>query len=292
MTHAELSPERMPYYLSEDNTDPSLNVAYLKDAYDLLHHTLKNEPRAKVDLNSLPYSCTIIDYGMRTGIWSVEIAECVRDLHGRVVGYDITDLHPPMDKLPENLTIAIGDDENVWRKGSPYDIIHARVVESIVDWQDFPKIAYNNLNPGGCLIVEMVDLMPCGDEQRSFPADSALKAWAEKFRQYDKRQADQQEIEALLRDQGFDVTCATIDLPINPYRQSENERESGKRFHWCLRQFLQAKCFASRREAPPQEMLDLVAEATKEIRNPDNHAFCKCYILTASKRVDNCKLWW
>ncbi|KAI3530164.1 hypothetical protein CABS02_14612 [Colletotrichum abscissum] len=133
MAYAELSPERIPYYLSDDNTDPSLNVAYLKDAYDLLHHTLKNEPRAK----------------------------------GRVVGYDITDMHPPMDKLPDNLTIAIGDDERVWRKGTPYDIIHARVVESIVDWQDFPKIAYNNLNPGGCLIIEMVDLMPCGDEQKS-----------------------------------------------------------------------------------------------------------------------------
>ncbi|KAK0367922.1 methyltransferase domain-containing protein [Colletotrichum limetticola] len=290
MTHAELSPERMPYYLSEDNTDPSLNVAYLKDAHDLLHHTLKNEPRAKVDLNSLPYSCTILDYGMRTGIWSIEMAELVTS--PPIIRVAKLTKCKGADKLPENLTIAIGDDERVWRKGSPYDIIHARVVESIVDWQDFPKIAYDCLNPGGRLIVEMVDLMPCGDEQRSFPADSALKAWAEKFRQYDKRQADQQEIEALLRDQGFDVTCVTVDLPINPYRQSENERESGKSFHWCLRQFLQAKCFASRREAPPQEMLDLVAEATKEIRNPDHHAFCKCYILTASKRVDNCKPWW
>ncbi|KAK1713408.1 uncharacterized protein BDZ83DRAFT_637647 [Colletotrichum acutatum] len=292
MTYAELSPERMPYDLSDDNTDPSLNVAYLKDAYDLLHHTLKNEQRAKVDLDSLPYSCAILDYGMRTGIWSIEIAECVRHLHGRVVGYDIIDMHPPMDILPENLTLVTGDDGRVWRKDSPYDIIHVRFVESIVDWQNFPKIAYNNLNTGGRLIVEMVDLMPCGDEQKSFPGNSALKAWAEKFRQYDKRQADQQEIEALLRHQGFDVTCAAIDLPVNPYKQSKNEQESGKRFHWCLRQFLQAKCFASRREAPPQEMLDLVADATKEIRNPDHHAFCKCYVLTAFKRADKCRPWW
>ncbi|KAK1463552.1 hypothetical protein CTAM01_17091, partial [Colletotrichum tamarilloi] len=55
----------------------TLFQAYLKDAHDLLHHTLKNEPRAKVDLNSLPYSCTILDYGMRTGIWSIEMAELV-----------------------------------------------------------------------------------------------------------------------------------------------------------------------------------------------------------------------
>ncbi|KXH55795.1 hypothetical protein CNYM01_13768 [Colletotrichum nymphaeae SA-01] len=111
----------------------TLFQAYLKDAYDLLYHTLKNEPRAKVDLDSLPYRCLILDYGMRIGIWSIEIVECVRHLHGRVVGYDITDMHLPMDKLLDNLTIAIGDDERVWREGTPFDIIHARVVESIVD---------------------------------------------------------------------------------------------------------------------------------------------------------------
>ncbi|KAG7038424.1 methyltransferase domain-containing protein [Colletotrichum scovillei] len=290
MTYAELSPERMPYYLSDDNTDPSLNVAYLKDAYDLLHHTLKNEQRAKVDLDSLPYSCAILDYGMRTGIWSIETAESVTS----PPIFRVTKLTEckVADILPENLTLVTGDDGKVWRKDSPYDIIHVRFVESIVDWQNFPKIAYNNLNTGGRLIIEMVDLMPCGDEQKSFPGNSALKAWAEKFRQYIKCQADQQEIEALLRDQGFDVTCAAIDLPINPYKQSKIEQESGKRFHWCLRQFLQAKCFASRREAPPQEMLDLVADATKEIRNPDHHAFCKCYVLTAFKRADKCRPWW
>ncbi|KAI3530633.1 hypothetical protein CABS02_14436 [Colletotrichum abscissum] len=167
MTYPELSPERMSYYLSDDNTDPSLNVAYLKDAYDLLHHTLKNEPRAKVDLNSLPYSCAILDYGMRTGIWSIEIAESVAS----PPIFRVTKLTEckGANKLPDNLTLVTGDDERVWRKESPYDIIHVRFVESFLNWQNFPKIAYDNLNPGGRLIVEMVDLMPCGDEQKSFP---------------------------------------------------------------------------------------------------------------------------
>ncbi|CAI0650288.1 unnamed protein product, partial [Colletotrichum noveboracense] len=269
--------------------------AYLEDAYDLLHYTLENEPQAQVDLESLPYRCSILDYGIRTGIGSSETAERVEMLFGQVVGYDVTNIHPSIDKLPANLSIHIGDDDKLWRKGTSYDIIHARVVERMLDWQSFPKRAYDSLNPGGRLIVELIDLTPQSDDDNPLPAGSALEVWAQKLYNYDGQQRGYEQVQAIqeiLKAQGFDVTCTMIDLPINSHRVSDREKETGKRFHWCLRQFLQAKCFAPHSELPPQELFDTVTKATQEIRNLNHQAFCTCYVLTASKKEDKQKPWW
>ncbi|KAJ5004501.1 methyltransferase domain-containing protein [Colletotrichum sp. SAR 10_99] len=60
-----------------------------------------------------------------------------------------------------------------------------------------PSMAHDSLNPGGRLIVELIDLTPQSDDDSPLPAGSALELWAQKLYNDDGQQEGYEQVQAI-----------------------------------------------------------------------------------------------
>ncbi|TEA20855.1 Secondary metabolism regulator LAE1 [Colletotrichum sidae] len=127
----------------------------------------------------------VLDVGTGTGIWAMDFGE--EHPEAEVIGVDLSASQPQF--VPPNVFFEIDDVEESWTFSRPFDYIHSRMMKgSIRDWKKFLEQCYEsapllpwslleNLNPGGYLELNDVDLFPVSDDDTLKDDGGLLKAF-------------------------------------------------------------------------------------------------------------------
>ncbi|TDZ65132.1 Secondary metabolism regulator LAE1 [Colletotrichum trifolii] len=116
----------------------------------------------------------VLDVGTGTGIWAMDFGDDHPE--AEVIGVDLSASQPQF--VPPNVLFQIDDVEESWTFSQPFDYIHSRMMKgSIRDWKKFLEQCYENLNPGGYLELNDVDLFPVSDDDTLKDDGSLLKVF-------------------------------------------------------------------------------------------------------------------
>ncbi|KAL0941220.1 uncharacterized protein CTRU02_203983 [Colletotrichum truncatum] len=180
-----------------------------------------NDPDAKVG--------RVLDVGTGTGIWALDFGEEHPD--AEVIGVDLSAIQPNCT-LP-NVRFEIDDIEESWTYSRGFDYIHSRMMtSSISSWKDYIKKCYDNLNPGGYLEINEVDLMPRSDDD-TLKEDCALlkfsRLWGEAAAKFGRPfLEDLSVLRDVMMEVGFeDVHAKKFKWPSNPWARDKKYKELG-----------------------------------------------------------------
>ncbi|TDZ13654.1 Secondary metabolism regulator LAE1 [Colletotrichum orbiculare MAFF 240422] len=228
----------------------------------------------------------VLDVGTGTGIWAVEFG----DLHpqAEVVGVDLS---PPQTEVPPNVTFEVDDVEEPWLFGRPFDYIHSRMMtSSLSNWRQFIQTSFDNLNPGGYLELQEMDLMPQSDDGTLRPDTAIVKCFELLGQAAGALNHPFQDIPALvkiLQEVGFeDVYIRKVKWPTNTWPKEEHHKTLGTWAHencmagiegWTIAPLTRG--LGWRRE----EVQVLLIKVREEFRDRSIHAYWPCYAIYGRK---------
>ncbi|TDZ40553.1 Secondary metabolism regulator LAE1 [Colletotrichum trifolii] len=152
----------------------------------------------------------VLDVGTGTGIWAVEV--------------------------PPNVTFEVDDIEEPWLFGRPFDYIHSRMMTSgLSNWRQFIQTSFDNLNPGGYLELQEMDLMPQSDDGTLRPDAAIVKCFELLGQAAGALNHPFQNIPALvniLQEVGFEhVYIRKVKWPTNTWPKEEHHKTLGTWAH-------------------------------------------------------------
>ncbi|KAK1460635.1 hypothetical protein CCUS01_08740 [Colletotrichum cuscutae] len=152
--------------------------------------------------------------------------------------YKSTPSHPRKQKLtrsfsvPPNVRFEVDDAEDPWLYSRPFQYIHSRVITSgISSWAKYLKKCYDNLEPGGWVELQEIDLAPTSDDGTLKP-DSALLRWADLLQEasekFGRPFAKVPPLKDVMVEAGFiDVQMTVTKWPSNSWPKDHQWKEIG-----------------------------------------------------------------
>ncbi|OLN88617.1 Trans-aconitate 2-methyltransferase 3 [Colletotrichum chlorophyti] len=117
----------------------------------------------------------VLDVGTGTGIWAMDFGD--EHPEAEVIGIDLSPTLPAY--VPPNVRFEVDDAEEEWTYSKPFDYIHCRVLtSSLSDWKLYLRRCFENLEPGGWLELQEIDLFAKSDDGTLTP-ESSLLNWCQ-----------------------------------------------------------------------------------------------------------------
>ena len=180
-------------------------------------------------------------------------------------------------------------EEDEWHFHQPFDFIHSRMmVGSFKDWPKFMSTAYKWLRPGGWLECQDVDSLDCDDDTFSMnPPSCALARWwslvCEAFDKIDRSVLAAPNHQKCMIDARFvDTRDEIYKWPINTWPKDEKMKLIGLWSRENTLEALEALALAPLTRIlgwSKEEVMVLVAQARKDVINPEIHAYWNMWVL-------------
>ncbi|KAL8404367.1 hypothetical protein RB594_009279 [Gaeumannomyces avenae] len=257
---------------------------------DLQHHVMTLTIQGKLCLcpkNEGAHS--VLDLGTGTGIWAMEYADAHPE--AEVIGVDLSPVQPLF--VPPNCSFEIDDLEKEWTWTKKFDFVFSRMMTgSFADNRSIVEKAFNQLEPGGYFEAQDM-VVPLGCDDGTLSEDAPLSRWLKVMMESmvvmgrPLLSSSEQQWKDLMEDVGFeDVRHTVYRWPINRWPRDPYYKELGA---WSLENMDAALEGASL--APltrglgwtKEEVLVLVAQVRKDLRNTRIHAYWPIHIVYGRK---------
>ncbi|KAF4986725.1 hypothetical protein FGRMN_10702 [Fusarium graminum] len=228
-----------------------------------------NDPEAKVN--------HVLDVGTGTGIWAMDYA----DEHpgAEVIGIDLSPIQPTF--VPPNVQFIIDDIEEEWHYSSLFDYIHSRMMNSsIADWESYAAKTFENLEPGGYVEFQEIDVFVTADDH-TLTEQNSLSRWARLLHDASVKLGrpyfDPGRIKDVLSKVGFeDITEAKFKWPTNSWPKDKKHKQLGLWNNENAKSFLEAVAIAPLTRAlgwSREEVIVFLTQVRKELKDPKIHAY-------------------
>ncbi|OLN96145.1 Malonyl-[acyl-carrier protein] O-methyltransferase 1-like protein 3 [Colletotrichum chlorophyti] len=207
-------------------TDRVTEMDRLDIAHAMIYKSIGNRlylaPLEKEKIHS------ILDVGTGTGIWSMEIGDLFPN--AEIIGNDLSAIQP--EWVPPNVKFEIDDVESPWLNERKYDYIFVRhMLISIQDWPKLVKNIYRNLNPGGWVEFQDLDVEYYSDDG-TYTEEHAVRKWNKQLvdacEAMGRTARPGPQLEGWVKDAGFqNVTHQKFKIPIGPWAKDPYYREVG-----------------------------------------------------------------
>ncbi|OHE97400.1 hypothetical protein CORC01_07305 [Colletotrichum orchidophilum] len=189
------------------------------------HDHLGNAPPADFDAKV----GRVLDIGTGSGIWAIDYGE--EHPEAEVLGVDLSAVQPEF--VPPNVRFEVDDIEEPWIFSDAFDYIHCRMMTwSITDWKKLFKQSYDNLNPGGYLEANEVDLIPLSDDGTLKEDSNLMKSvrlWGSAAEIFGRPFADTRRLKQFMEEVGFeDVQMKRFKWPTNSWPKDRHYKELGE----------------------------------------------------------------
>ncbi|KAL0781858.1 hypothetical protein CaCOL14_003193 [Colletotrichum acutatum] len=228
-----------------------------------------NDPGSKVG--------RVLDVGTGSGIWAIDYGDEHPD--SEVRGIDLSAAQPTF--TPKNVKFLIDDLEEPWTYSRPFDYIHSRMMNSSIrDWREYIRNCYDNLNPGGYLELNEIDVKPLSDGGTLKPEHSisrTVEMLQEASELFERPYQDPRALKAVLMETGFTgVTMHHFKWPTKSWPKEPRHKELGVWHNENLTQGWEAICMAPLTRAlrwTKNEVLVLMAENRRDFCDRNIHAY-------------------
>lgn len=258
------------------------------DRLDLQHNMWLLTLRGKLALCPKEHGAKrVLDAGTGTGIWAMEYG----DLHpqAEVIGVDLSPVQPNL--VPPNVTFEADDLEKEWTWNVPFDFIFARILAgSLVSYEDFVRKAYDNLEPGGYIELQEVEL-PYRSDDGTLPKDSDIARYGQLFKDacktINRPMVEGDQLEEWVRKAGFvNVTRTQLKWPLNSWPADKHYKEIGAWCHYNVDQGLEGLSLALFTRIlgwSKEETLVFCGKVRNQFKDRSIHAYSPITIVYAQK---------
>ncbi|KXH67494.1 TAM domain methyltransferase [Colletotrichum salicis] len=241
-----------------------------------------NDPGSKVG--------RVLDVGTGSGIWAIDYGE--EHPKSEVRGIDLSAAQPTF--TPRNVKFLIDDLEEPWTYSRPFDYIHSRMMNSSIrDWREYIQNCYDNLNPGGYLELNEIDIAPLSDDGTLKAEHSICRTVGmlqEASELLGRPYQDVKTLKAVVMEMGFtDVTMQHFKWPTNSWPKEARHKELGVWNNENLTQGWEAICMAPLTRAlywTKNEVLVLMSENRRDFCDRNIHAYFSIWSIYGRKPVD------
>ncbi|KAI8310247.1 Secondary metabolism regulator LAE1 [Colletotrichum sp. SAR11_240] len=229
----------------------------------------------------------VLDIGTGTGIWAINFAD--EHPESEVLGNDLSPIQP--SDVPPNVRFEVDDIEDEWTYSRPFDYIHSRVMtSSVADWPQYLKKCYDNLQPGGYLELQELDLFPSCDDG-TLTKDSPLMKWADLLYgasvKFGRPYLEISTLRKAMIEAGFeDVTMSTYKWPSNSWPRDIHFKELGMWQRENMLSGLDGFTLAPLTRAhdwSPAEVSVFLIDVRKVINDRNIHAYWPIYFIVGRK---------
>ncbi|KAF4920563.1 Secondary metabolism regulator LAE1 [Colletotrichum viniferum] len=229
----------------------------------------------------------VLDIGTGTGIWAINFAD--EHPESEVLGNDLSPIQP--SDVPPNVRFEVDDIEDEWTYSRPFDYIHSRVMtSSVADWPQYLKKCYDNLQPGGYLELQELDLFPSCDDG-TLTKDSPLMKWADLLYgasvKFGRPYLEISTLRKAMIEAGFeDVTMSTYKWPSNSWPRDVHFKELGMWQRENMLSGLDGFTLAPLTRAhdwSPAEVSVFLVDVRKVINDRNIHAYWPIYFIVGRK---------
>ncbi|CAI0652646.1 unnamed protein product [Colletotrichum noveboracense] len=229
----------------------------------------------------------VLDVGTGTGIWALNFGD--EHPEADVYGNDLSAIMP--GHVPPNVKFEIDDIEEEWTWSRPFQYIHSRLMtSSISDWEIYLRKCYDNLEPGGYLELQEIDLFPRSDDGTLKP-DSAFSKWAkflyEASVKFGRPYVEMAKTLDLMTRVGFqDVTMSVYKWPSNSWPKDTIYKELGIWNNENVLSGLEAFSMAPLTRAldwKPEEVNVFLVDVRKDVKDRSIHAYWPTYCVVGRK---------
>ncbi|WQF77914.1 Putative S-adenosyl-L-methionine-dependent methyltransferase superfamily [Colletotrichum destructivum] len=232
----------------------------------------------------------VLDVGTGTGIWALDFGD--EHPEAEVIA---TDLSPTLPSyVPPNVKFQVDDAEEPWTFSQPFQYIHSRVITSgISDWHKYLRRCYDNLEPGGWVEVQEIDLYTASDDDTLKP-DSALMKWCHLLQQASDRFGSPfvriPTLKEVMLDVGFvDVSLSVSKWPTNAWPKEPKWKEIGIWNNENVLSGIEGFSMAALtrgHEWTREEVNVFLIDVRKDLKDRNIHAYWPVYFITG-RRPDN-----
>ncbi|KAI3529326.1 TAM domain methyltransferase [Colletotrichum abscissum] len=243
-----------------------------------------NEPDAKVG--------KVLDVGTGSGIWAIDFGEEHPDAEVFGFRYSILTIKY---SVPPNVKFEIDDIEQPWTFSHSFDYIHSRMMNSsLKDWNAYIKTCYDNLEPGGYLELNEIDVIPTSDDGTLKP-ESAISRSAKLLHDageiIGRPFLEMSSLKDVLINTGFeDVHRQLYKWPTNSWPKHERYKELGIWNHENLVAGWEGFCMAPFTRVhgwSKEEVIVFMAEIRKEFQDRSIHAYFKIWSIYGRKPLQS-----
>ncbi|OAA63548.1 TAM domain methyltransferase [Niveomyces insectorum RCEF 264] len=223
----------------------------------------------------------VLDLGTGTGIWAMEYAD--EHPEAEVIGVDLSPIQPEF--VPPNCSFEVDDIEKEWTWSKKFDFIWWRaLLGCFSDVQSMVQKCFDNLEPGGYL--EMHDgTFPPRCDDNTMPADCSLLRLTTLATEASARLGRPIDVapkyKTMMEEAGFvDVVFELYKWPTNGWPRDKKAKTLGL---WTLANVegglegLFLALLTRGLAMTAEETIVLCAEARKDLRNTNMHAYWPAY---------------
>ncbi|GKT42126.1 secondary metabolism regulator LAE1 [Colletotrichum spaethianum] len=170
----------------------------------------------------------VLDVGTGTGIWALDFGD--EHPESEVIAIDLSPTLPAY--VPPNVKFEVDDAEDPWTYSRPFQYIHSRILSSgLSDWKKYLRKCYDNLEPGGWVELQEVDLYPTSDDETLKP-ESNLIRWCDLLQEASNKFGRPffriAPLKDVMVDVGFvDVSLTVTKWPSNAWPKDRKWKEIG-----------------------------------------------------------------
>ncbi|KAH8886942.1 S-adenosyl-L-methionine-dependent methyltransferase [Thozetella sp. PMI_491] len=230
---------------------------------------------------------TILDIGTGTGVWAIEIGE--EFPNATVIGNDLSANMPTF--VPPNVKFEVDDVESEWVHSQKFSWIFCRyMAASILNWPRLVDAIYENLEPGGWAEFQDFDLQYYSDDG-SLKKDDPLLVWISTLldaaRSLNREPNPGSKLEGWVNSAGFkNVVHKRYKIPIGPWPRDRALKEIGLHNWTQVNQGLEGltlRLYTNVLKWKTEEIMVLLANVRKSLRNPNVHAMFDFHVVYGQK---------
>ncbi|KAL1979478.1 hypothetical protein VTN96DRAFT_5722 [Rasamsonia emersonii] len=276
------------YHAYHDGAYLAPNDEQEQDRMDLVHHVYYLLMGGKLHLAPIsPNPQRVLDLGTGTGMWAIDFAD--EHPSAQVIGTDLSPIQPRW--LPPNCIFEIDDFEEEWVYTTPFDFIHGRELEGcIADDERLFRQAFKHLRSGGYIELQCAAPYFLSHDNTAEKA-KYCQMWVKGLRdggiKFGKPFHNVPEWKDKLKKAGFvDVQETILENAIGKWPDDPERKQAGE-----LQEYQQIQAIESYTPAmfsrvlgwSQEEIAVLMANAKKEVKNPDLHMYIPIHVVYGRK---------